>query len=1634
MESDFLISNSVDESDLIDRDNHICTIDKILTGETKLLFIEGEEGIGKTTLLKEYSKKNQTSTIHIELDVSCKWGSDIRFFTYLLYTKLYGFLNGVECNLDNIDIPDGELLEILMLVNKTLAKRKEFLTILVDGLDEISVNDSQTIINHLPISNYFSTYKFIVTGDSSNLSKYFKCNYIKPYILSGFTFNESKEYLSKFIAEPEIISEIAKTSNGNPGYLSSIKRMINSGLTPQAVVNQLPDNLPKALLNEWNLANITDTNLLKVLCLVANECSPYTVQQISSIFDTEEEYILQELTKHEFIIINEGVVTFISDAFRRFIEKQLSSLKNEVYDQLIGYLSINPYSDMSLDSLPHIYYYKEQYIDLLSYLSDDVLYQVVTKASSLKTLKKHIDIGLLSALRVKKPEVMIGYAIKSAAVASLNEDKVWKTEIDALMSLGEITKAIEIANGAVLIEDRLAAYAQICRHKANKGEAVDTTMIETIKVTITNMDTTMLGDRAIEIAMDISTFDPELSINLIKSSLNVENDPNSTDFAFTKLAIASMFRRSLSEDKDASDMFNKHIANPSLQDITKGFQIISQQKTAVDLVKSVQDIADTSIQVRFLCEWIKVNRRNTDAIDVTQYGIDLVIRKTDYSPNSRVFYDLISPIEFSDVQDVVMYVINNIDHQLPNLKLIGPYEDYLRLQIMLAIGRSRFDSNDAYDRLSKVFYEVSEQSNLIMKCNTYTRLLHALMLIKEKSTRPIDEELEYVVRDEVNSVVNVVFEALADHFDALKNTLGTLCLYDLDLTLNIIQKMNTKYRKDLSADLVIRSYIDQKGVSGITAQHIEILNSISNTKIREELVLYILEKTMYDGAEQTRSNHLPSIVKAVPEFKNDYRRCNALCLLARYQNRFCDDKIIPLNDIIDSITKLWSSIDNTWFKIDMGYMIVGSLAEIDKALSISFLEKTKQERESCVINSYSLAETNIYTILLAIRAFTGLLDQKEDTKDDLDGLISRISRFPSIVTQVRLLSDLSIRSHFANRRDVSDAICIDHLQSMVSKHYDNQGLRNAVLYEATPAMYLYHSTTALTELAKLPSNIKEKAACNTIRCILSKVSLLDPIERPKSHFKKITYQQIDDVLRLLELIKTDHVLYDVISNIADIFVYNERNSDYYIDRLQKTEVERRLNSIIETALPWPDGIIHDGFLLICKAQLFRMFKPKDTSAWKKLVGQAKAIPNLADRCYVLSVIYSFVTRKVADQNVLTINEIEDEIDKLPIDFEKSEHLFIMAKYVYETNKQISKDLVKKAWALIATDNDSDHKETMKELIDFTYNLDHDLAASFASMLDDDPARSVIRNDLKRQINVLELKNELFKKPVERNDYGKSSKRIAEASWQYLASLNSNNIVACAHQDYVTSEITEAAKYGISESYPIFACVIENLVVKNKATQQARTILRPLFNYMLSTSDMILQLTTQVTSGSFNQFIRPPSSTKSDTIMFVEIDQRDRAISFIQKWIADSCDEYLFLCDQYLSANELDILLFIKAAKPELNVIIITSIASNPGDDIKNKYIEAWRVKSTDDPIPATVYLMDYGAKHESPIHDRWWISRTSGLDMGTSFNSLGKKASKIRIMENDEVQLHYQEIIDFITRRVILKNGIRIRYDSFVLE
>jgi len=62
--------------------------------------------------------------------------------------------------------------------------------------------------------------------------------------------------------------------------------------------------------------------------------------------------------------------------------------------------------------------------------------------------------------------------------------------------------------------------------------------------------------------------------------------------------------------------------------------------------------------------------------------------------------------------------------------------------------------------------------------------------------------------------------------------------------------------------------------------------------------------------------------------------------------------------------------------------------------------------------------------------------------------------------------------------------------------------------------------------------------------------------------------------------------------------------------------------------------------------------------------------------------------------------------------------------------------------------------------------------------------------------------------------------ISDASWRYLAELNSNQIGTYSGIENALSEIKLASSMPLSESYSVFACIIENIVVRYKSTDQA----------------------------------------------------------------------------------------------------------------------------------------------------------------------------------------------------------------------
>jgi hypothetical protein len=73
-------------------------------------------------------------------------------------------------------------------------------------------------------------------------------------------------------------------------------------------------------------------------------------------------------------------------------------------------------------------------------------------------------------------------------------------------------------------------------------------------------------------------------------------------------------------------------------------------------------------------------------------------------------------------------------------------------------------------------------------------------------------------------------------------------------------------------------------------------------------------------------------------------------------------------------------------------------------------------------------------------------------------------------------------------------------------------------------------------------------------------------------------------------------------------------------------------------------------------------------------------------------------------------------------------------------------------------------------------------------------------------------------------------------------------------------------------------------------------------------------------------------------------------------------------------------------------------------------------------------------KGELPIHDRWWLTKGTGLRIGTSFGSLGnRKESEISTLTTSEAIEREAEIDEFLRMQKREHNGERLSVMAFTL-
>jgi hypothetical protein len=165
--------------------------------------------------------------------------------------------------------------------------------------------------------------------------------------------------------------------------------------------------------------------------------------------------------------------------------------------------------------------------------------------------------------------------------------------------------------------------------------------------------------------------------------------------------------------------------------------------------------------------------------------------------------------------------------------------------------------------------------------------------------------------------------------------------------------------------------------------------------------------------------------------------------------------------------------------------------------------------------------------------------------------------------------------------------------------------------------------------------------------------------------------------------------------------------------------------------------------------------------------------------------------------------------------------------------------------------------------------------------------------------------------------------------------------------------------------------------------------------------------------------------------------REEAFNFIRDWMINHVEDFIIIADPYFEKEDLEILKLLMVALngSDINIDILGSRDGN-NLEIEENFKSYWK-KSSDQLPPFTNITFCWVPENhnDSPFHDRWIITKNSGIKIGTSINSLGhNKDSEISVLKPTEA-LNIQEntLSEYILRRKREHNNQRIQYKSFNL-
>jgi hypothetical protein len=1617
----------------IERQVFLDTIDDLFSTKN-IVVVEGKEGVGKTTLLAQYAKRYPEYCISLFIRPANRYSYDLDILTLDLGNQINWVLNNEELG-PLFEVSESLLRKYIFALGRRAHRTHEKFVFIIDGLYDIPSQDAITqeqILELLPFGN--SKFKFLLSSRSEDLDieRVIKES-VKAVLLGGFSLEETRNYFADYDLDDTSIKELHKVLGKNPSYLASVRRILDSGTNIHDLLDDLPRNLPNLFEIEWQYVS-EDPDEQLVLSIIAHDTRRHSIEVLGNLANLSTQRIHEILSKHGFISIETDGVCFISEAMRRFATRKVSYPKDKIIDLIITKLlnrdAESPQSSL-VNSLPNYLYEGNKFIELINYLSDDYFSDALMASQSMSFIRRMASLGVETAKKLQNDLAVIRFSVYSSLISELSIAETWRSEVEALMELDDYDGSLSLAQSAKLKEDRLHLLAVIARKKKEQEEAPEAELLEQIRNLHSQVDYRGLSEeRATEIALDLLYSIPDIAIEIIEKSQNVTDSPDMLDWALARLSFEALRSEANENSPNAtSEKIRSRIKDPSVKKLSSEISLMLQKYTSDDILSEVDKLDNVSDKLYLLRHWTASNREDIKAADVIEYALQLIVQTTAYTPNAKLFRELASPLP--NIADVakLKHLIGKFDSQKAFCEQYGPTEDYVRLQLVLARAEIKIDLIDTENRVLDIYYYISGLQDHLIKAECMSRLLAALHTIDQPQIFENKHGLHTVAEVDLKDYFRQLLDSSADQYVASKRIIRALAKKCPQLAMDFALSLNSQDRRDEALSDVVDSLLHTSDERLDLISVETTISEIKSVDSKDDEVLDTLHRLSRIETKDDRVfNEAKPILSRSVQIRDAGERCQALCYIIQFhvsQEKTLDD--VLTFDLLKLLEDSYHAVDVIWHKVDTGFRIAQSITKYSKDLANQYLRLSQRFKKENILCNETLATAYVGCLRLGIRAFSGLLSNDIDKEDDLIYLSNLISRIPSHGQQAELWSEVALH-HFLNKKtDVGKKIVSDYIRPLIEEiPIDDTFHRDEVAAFVSPSMYLDNRTIALDIISKLSRYHQYKAYTLICQFYLRKRPLSDPYDSAGTTYK-ISYDDTLEVCEIIPKLQVDGAIYHFIATICEGL---ERTSST-LNRNQKLDIISRLEVITANNFPSVDGIQHDGYKIVSLAQIYRLKKVKP-SDWQDLANHARSLPNSADRAFVLCAIAEAMPSNRANDRRSLLEEAEKITEQIPSIVDRAEHYELLATKAVHIDTNFTKRMLDLAMKTTVISDDPEMDSVQRKIVDLAYRIDPDLASSLSSITDDDPARIRAKMVVDERLTALQLKQTLVsgeKSDSDRRYYGR-------ACSMYLAALNAGR-VNTLHPDNVENLLSVIPELPLRRAYSILALITQNFVTRYAHDKQGGRYIKPYFDVSLLSAQLVENVANRVLRDIEKDSKQVVLDAKPTSIL-VEPGQREKGIDFIKDWLTSSVSDYLIICDGYFSVDDLEVIKLVASINPACSIEILTSLQHQKKEGIEqpwsNAYRTYWNFKISDAPPPdTTITVAGIQGSENLPIHDRWWLTKGTGLRLGTSLNGLGGRSSEISLVESDVAEVMEQEVRQYLSRTKKNHKGERILYEVFTL-